>query len=73
MGKGIDMARADAPAHCQVLDDFKDQLLIVLIKRLADRQGHVRISVAEINDTGRDMLALRLFNGVFEFELRKKS
>ena len=35
MGKGIDLARAAAPEHAAMLDDFKDQLLIALVKRLA--------------------------------------
>ena len=36
MGKGIDMARADAPEHAQVMDDFKDQLLVCLLRRIAE-------------------------------------
>ncbi len=35
MGKGIDMAREFAPEHAAVLDDFKDQLIVILLKRLA--------------------------------------
>ena len=34
MGKGIDMAREGSPVHAAVLDDFKDQMLIVFLKRL---------------------------------------
>jgi hypothetical protein len=58
MGKGIDAARPHAPLHAAVLDDFKDQLLIVLIKRLA-KDGALDIPCAEIDDTGRDLLALQ--------------
>lgn len=32
MGQGINLARDQAPEHCALLDDLKDQLLIVLIK-----------------------------------------
>ena len=73
MGKGIDLARAAAPEHAAMLDDFKDQLLIVLVKRLA-KDGVLEVPVAEVDDTGQDLLAfgLREGNTVFRFELRKK-
>lgn len=70
MGKGIDAARADAPLHAAVLDDFKDQLLIVLIKRLG---GKVTLPVAEVDDTGGNLLAFSVVDGAFHFEVRKKS
>lgn len=70
MGKGIEMARSDAPEHAVVLDDFKDQLLIVFLKRLG---GQVSIPLAEVDDTGQDTLAFRIDeNRVFHFEIRKK-
>ena len=69
MGKGIDAARADAPLHAAVLDDFKDQLLIVLIRRLG---RSISIPVAEIDDTGGELLAFNVVDGVFNFQLRKK-
>lgn len=71
MGKGIDAARAaGAGLHADVLDDFKDQLLIVFLKRLG---GTADIPVAEVDDTGRDLLAFSINDGVFHFETRKKS
>lgn len=71
MGKGIDLARGSAPEHAAVLDDFKDQLLIVFLKRLG---GKVSIPLAEVDDTGSDMLAFRIDeNSVFHFETSKKS
>lgn len=70
MGKGIDLARPEAPLHAAVLDDFKDQLLIVFIKRLG---GVVDIPVAEVDDTGGDLVAFSVSDGVFHFEIRKKS
>lgn len=70
MGKGIDAARAAGAAeHAALLDDLKDQLLIVFLKRLG---GKVSIPVAEVDDTGNDMLALSFVNGYFNFEARKK-
>ena len=73
MGKGIDLARAAAPEHAAMLDDFKDQLLIALVKRLA-KDGVLEVPVAEVDATGQDLLAfgLREGNTVFRFELRKK-
>ena len=73
MGKGIDLARTDAPIHAQILDDFKDQLLIVLIKRLADKDGCLSVPVAEVDNTGQDLLAFGLDERTFKFQLRKKS
>lgn len=69
MGQGIDLARQEAPEHAAVLDNLKDQLLIVLIKRLG---GKVSLPVAEVDDTGGDLLAFNIRDGVFNFELRKK-
>jgi hypothetical protein len=76
MGKGIDMARAaGAGIHADVLDDMKDQLLIVLIKRLADAKGVLVLPVAEIDDTGRDILSFSVdpVTRAFTFQLKKKS
>jgi hypothetical protein len=70
MGKGIDLARPHAPLHAAVLDDFKDQLLIVFLKRLG---GKIDVPVAEVDDTGQDLLALSVRDGVFHFEMQKKS
>jgi hypothetical protein len=71
MGKGIDAARSLAPAHAALIDDLKDQLLIVFLKRLG---GKVSIPVAEVDNTGQDLFAFRVdADRVFHFELRKKS
>lgn len=74
MGKGMELMRLDAPEHVAMLDDMKDQLLIVLIKRLADKDGKLPIPVAEIDDTGRDLLSFRVdFEArIFHFHLEKK-
>ena len=73
MGKGIDAARAipGGELHAAVMDDFKDQLIIVLMKRLAVA-GKVSIPVAETDDTGGDMLSFSVNDGVFNFQLSKK-
>lgn len=75
MGKGIDMARAEAPLHAELLDDFKDQLLLALVRRLG---GNVSIPVSEVDQTGGFVLAMRIADiedatkRAFVFELRKK-
>lgn len=69
MGQGIDLARADAPEHAQAIDDFKDQLLLVLLRRLG---GNVRISVSECDDTGGLVAHMSVKDGVFHFVVKPK-
>lgn len=69
MGKGIDLARPYAPEHAALMDDFKDQLMIVLLKRLGP---NVSIPVSEVDDTGGYVVAVNVENGAFNFEVRKK-
>lgn len=72
MAKGMDIARADAPEHVAVLENMKEQLLIVFLKRLG---GSVSIPVAEIDDTGNDLFAFNVDfeKNTFNFKIRKKS
>lgn len=70
MGQGVNLARAEAPLHAAVLDDLKDQLLIVFLKRLG---GKVSMPVAEIDNTGGNMLAFSVKDGVFNFEIKRMS
>lgn len=71
MGTGTDAARAaGAGLHADVIDNFKDQLLIVLLKRLG---GKVSIPVAEVDDTGMDIVSMSVENRTFHFEVGKKS
>ena len=74
MGQGIDMARADAPEHTAVLDNFKDQLILVLIRRLG---GRVDIPISECDDTGGLLLAMSVQDAggpapTFHFKLEHK-
>lgn len=74
MGKGIDLARAaGAGIHADVLDDFKDQLLVVFLKQLKAHGHPLTFPVAEVDDTGKDMVSFRIVDRVFHFELSKKS
>jgi len=70
MGKGIDLARPDAPLHTEVLDDFKDQLMIVLLLRLG---GKVSIPVEEVDATGGYVVEMNIVDRVFNFDVRRKS
>lgn len=71
MGTGVDLARADAPEHAALIDNLKDQLLLVFINRLG---GVVDVPVHEIDATGGLLCTLSVApeTGVFHFEVRKK-
>lgn len=70
MGKGIDAARAaGAGLHADVIDDLKDQLLIVFLRRLGNK---VTIPVQEVDDTGRFICSFNVENGAFNFVLTEK-
>lgn len=81
MGKGTDAARQHprgGDLHPEVLDSLKDQLIIVLLKRLQDKDGRVTIPLAEMDDTGNDILAfsvhdMRTPKARFVFQLEKKT
>lgn len=74
MGKGIDIARSGAPEHAALLDDFKDQLLIVFLRRLEEKYGDdLKFPVTEVDATGDFLLAFSVSDRIFHFELRKKS
>lgn len=71
--KGTDLARAAGAAeHADAIEAMLQQLLIVLIKRAG---GTVNIPVAEIDDTGHDMLAMQLLpdGQTFSFSVQRKS
>lgn len=72
MGKGTDMVRKLSPEHAEMIDDLKEQLLIVFLKRLG---GALDIPIAEVDDTGQDLFAFSVDfeKRTFHFETRKKS
>ena len=74
MGIGTDLARELAPEHAQMMDDFKDQLLLALIRRQADENGRLTIPVKEVDDTGDVMLAFSVDQDTraFKFMVVKK-
>lgn len=70
MGKGTDAARAaGGQAHADVIDDFKDQLLIALLRRLGKK---VSIPVKEVDETGGYVCLMSIVDGNFNFVLEQK-
>lgn len=68
MGKGIDLAAITNPEVARAVEDMRDQLVIVLLKRLG---GSIEVPVAELDDTDRDNLGMFFDQGrkVFTFEI----
>lgn len=72
MNIGSQLAAAGGnPEHAAAIEDMLGQLLIVLIKR---NGGTAAVPVAEIDDTGQDLLSFSVDeSGVFNFTVSKKS
>ena len=72
MGKGTQIAAEvfGSPEHAALVDDLKEQLLIVFLKRLG---GRLECSLAEVDDTSQDMFVLSFRDGRFLFEIERKS
>ena len=79
MGEGRDQARAADPntPHHGVLEDFRDQLLVALLKILANKDGEFTIPVSEVDKTGDSLVSFSVVPGpqgqTFHFQVRKKS
>ncbi len=71
MGQGTQVAGEDNPEHARLIDDMKDQLLIVFLKRLG---GKLKIPVSEVDNTGQDLFVFRYDRErrAFDFEIRRK-
>lgn len=74
MGEGINLATVDNPQLRKLMDDMKDQLLIVLMNRLGGKSGVVRVPVAEVDGSGAFLLSMRLDaeHKAFVFKVEKK-
>jgi len=73
MGQGIDLAKEDNPEHAEAMENFRDQLIIVLLKRLGADKAPLEIPVAETDDTGQDLCLMAIRDGNFVFNIRKKT
>ena len=70
MGSGTDAARvAGSGVHAQVIDDFKDQLLIALLLRLGKS---VTVPIADVDATGGYVVSFTIENGAFNFLVTPK-
>lgn len=72
MGTGTNSARIADPknAHyADAIDNMKDQLIVVLLKRLG---SDVKIPVSEIDGTGGDVVSMSLNDNVFNFVVSQK-
>lgn len=69
MGLGIDLARLDNPEHAEIVDNFKDQLIISLVKKLG---GCSTLSLQEVDDTQEDLLYLAIKDGNFILSTQRK-
>ena len=68
---GTDLARAaGATIHADVIDALKDQLLIVFLNRMG---GKLSVPVAEIDATGDYTMSFNVVDGVFNFQIGRKS
>jgi hypothetical protein len=68
MGSGIDAARALDPVAAKAMEDMRDQLLIVFLKRLG---GKASIPVDEFDATGGQALRISIdaATRVFHFDV----
>ena len=66
MGRGIEIARLNAPEHAAWIEEFKEELLIVFLRRLG---GQVSIPVTEVDATEGLALSFSVTDGVFNFQL----
>lgn len=71
--KRLAMSGITEGLHGDVLARFNAQLLIVTMKRLRALGHDLTFPVAEVDDTGSDLLAFQIVDGEFRFELRLKS
>ena len=70
MGMGTNIIRDINPQHAELIDNLKEQLLIVFLKRLG---GKVSIPVEEVDDTSQDLFLFYVdSNNTFHFRLEKK-
>jgi hypothetical protein len=74
MGLGIDLAKEDSPDHAEVMENFRDQLLVTLIKREVERSGNGKavITLDEVDSNGSINVSMAVVDGSFEFEIKRK-
>ena len=66
-GQGLDLAAVEAALQVESLNGLRDQLVIFLLKELADHSGRVTISALALDAVGRYRVECDLSNGIFTF------
>ena len=61
------------PEMLEAVDKLKNQLLIVIVKRILRGNETLRIPVEEVDATGQDILNMEVEGNDFLFTLSKKS
>lgn len=70
MGTGIDAAKAAGGGiHAEILDNFKDQLLLTLLRRLGP---DVVIPVSEVDESGGYIVLMSVTHKQFNFTVKPK-
>lgn len=72
MGSGIDLAKEDNPEAAALMENMRDQLLIVLLNRLG---GELTVPISEVDGTGGYTMSLSVDPQArtFTFKTDKKS
>lgn len=69
MGEGIDLAAQDNPEHAEIMENFRDQLLLALIIKYGP---NVSIPVADVDATGGYILKMSIDGISFNFTAERK-
>jgi hypothetical protein len=74
MGKGTEEAAKENPEHAQVIDDFKDQLIICLVQKLAETSegGIVKVPCSDVDNTGGSLMHMAIVDRTFNFKITRK-
>lgn len=79
---GVELARqAGATSHADLIDQLKEQLLIVFLKELKARGHNLVFPLSQVDDTGNDLLSFAVVQNVarpqdqseFHFHITRKS
>jgi len=71
VGEGMDLALVDAALHIEALNGLRDQLVICLLRTVADAHGRVRLPAATLDAAGRYTVSCCLSDGFFDFVVTK--
>jgi hypothetical protein len=67
----LDLALVDAALHIEALNGLRDQLVIYLLRTIADAHGRAHIPATSLDAAGRYTVACCLSDGFFDFVVTK--